>query len=63
MATGIHSTGATDDVKVDVIHSGVGAVTETDVMLARASGAIVVAFHVRPEPAARRDQGCKKNMF
>ncbi len=45
---------STDDVKVDVIHSGVGAVTETDVMLARASGAIVVAFHVRPEPAARR---------
>jgi len=45
---------STEEVKVDVIHSGVGAVTETDVMLARASGAIVVAFHVRPEPAARR---------
>jgi translation initiation factor IF-2 len=46
---------STDDVKVNVIHSGVGAVTESDVMLARASGAIVIAFHVRPEPAARRE--------
>jgi translation initiation factor IF-2 len=45
---------STDAVKVNVVHSGVGAVTETDVMLARATGAIVVAFHVRPEPAARR---------
>ena len=34
--------------------TGVGAVSETDVMLARASGAIVVAFHVRPDPAARK---------
>jgi translation initiation factor IF-2 len=45
---------STDSVKVNVIHSGVGAVTETDVNLARASGAIVIAFHVRPDPAARR---------
>ncbi|HEY8152568.1 MAG TPA: translation initiation factor IF-2 [Myxococcota bacterium] len=45
---------STDAVKVNVVHSGVGAVTETDVMLAKATGAIVVAFHVRPEPAARR---------
>ncbi|MBW2361653.1 MAG: translation initiation factor IF-2, partial [Deltaproteobacteria bacterium] len=45
---------STDEVKVDVILAGVGAVTETDVMLARASGAIVIAFHVRPDPAARR---------
>jgi translation initiation factor IF-2 len=44
---------STDTVKVDVILAGVGAVTETDVMLAKASGAIVVAFHVRPDPAAR----------
>jgi translation initiation factor IF-2 len=43
-----------DEVKVDVLLAGVGAVTESDVMLAKASGAIVVAFHVRPEPAARR---------
>jgi translation initiation factor IF-2 len=45
---------STDSVKVDVIHSGVGAVTETDVMLAKASGAIIIAFHVRPDPAARK---------
>ncbi len=43
-----------DAVKVDVIHTGVGAITESDVMLAKASGAIVVGFHVRPDPAARR---------
>jgi translation initiation factor IF-2 len=45
---------STDAVKVNVVHSGVGAVTETDVMLAKTTGAIVIAFHVRPEPAARR---------
>ena len=45
---------STDNVKIDVILAGVGAVTETDVMLARASGAIIIAFHVRPESAARR---------
>ncbi len=45
---------STDAVKVNVIHTGVGAITESDVMLAKASGAIVVGFHVRPDPAARR---------
>ncbi|MCH2173261.1 translation initiation factor IF-2 [Myxococcota bacterium] len=45
---------STDTVKVNVLHSGVGAITETDVMLAKASGAIIVAFHVRPDPAGRR---------
>jgi translation initiation factor IF-2 len=45
---------ATDEVKVRVILAGVGAVTESDVMLAKASGAIVIGFHVRPDPAARR---------
>jgi translation initiation factor IF-2 len=51
---------SSDSVKVNVIHSGVGAISETDVMLARASQAIVIGFHVRPDPAARRaaeDQG------
>ena len=45
---------STADVKVKVIHAGVGAVSESDVMLAAASEAIVVGFHVRPDPAARR---------
>jgi translation initiation factor IF-2 len=57
---------STDEVKVDVIHAGVGAITESDVMLARASGAIVVGFHVRPDPAARRaaeGQGVELRMY
>ena len=49
-----------DEVKVKVIHGGVGAVNETDIMLAKASGAIVVGFNVRPDAvakeSAKRDQ-------
>jgi translation initiation factor IF-2 len=48
---------STDAVTLNVIHAGVGAVSESDVMLARASEAIVVGFHVRPDPAARRIAG------
>jgi translation initiation factor IF-2 len=40
------------EVNVRVIHGGVGAVSESDVMLANASGAIIVGFNVRPHPAA-----------
>ncbi len=43
-----------DAIKVNVLHTGVGAITETDVMLAKASGAIIVGFHVRPDPAGRK---------
>lgn len=41
-----------DEVKVEIIHGAVGAVTESDVMLANASDAIIVGFNVRPHPAA-----------
>ena len=43
---------AQDDVRVSVIHTGVGGVTENDVMLAAASGAIIVGFNVRPDKNA-----------
>jgi translation initiation factor IF-2 len=46
---------STDAVTLKVLSSGVGAVSENDVMLAKASDAIVVGFHVRPDPAARRE--------
>lgn len=39
---------STDKVRVDVIHTGVGGITENDVMLASASSAIVIGFNVRP---------------
>ena len=38
----------TDDVKVNVIHSGVGTITESDVMLAETSNAVIIGFNVRP---------------
>ena len=39
---------STDDVKVKVIHEGVGGITESDVMLASASNALIIGFNVRP---------------
>lgn len=42
-----------EEVRVKVIHGGVGAVNESDVMLAGTSGAIIVGFNVRPDPVAR----------
>ncbi|MEP6692832.1 MAG: translation initiation factor IF-2, partial [Gemmatimonadaceae bacterium] len=41
------------EVQVSVIHRGVGAITESDILLARASGAIIIGFHVRPDNNAR----------
>lgn len=45
---------STDEVKVNVIHSAVGAISETDVMLASASNAIIIGFNVRPDSNARK---------
>jgi translation initiation factor IF-2 len=43
---------STDKVKLDIIHASVGAVSETDVLLATASKALIVAFNIRPERKA-----------
>ena len=43
---------STDQVKLKVIHGSVGTITESDVMLASASNAIVLGFNVKPEPKA-----------
>lgn len=44
---------STQDVRVNIIHQGVGAINESDVLLAAASQAIVIGFHVRPDSRAR----------
>jgi translation initiation factor IF-2 len=44
---------STDKVKLKVLHTGVGGITESDVMLAAASNAIIVGFNVKPDPKAR----------
>lgn len=44
-----------DEVKVNIIHGGVGAISESDVMLANASNAIIVGFNVRPEVSAQQN--------
>ena len=43
---------STEKVRIKVIHSGVGAITESDILLASASNAIVIGFNVRPERKA-----------
>jgi translation initiation factor IF-2 len=42
-----------DEVRIDVVHRGVGAITENDISLAMASHAAVIGFNVRPDPGAR----------
>ena len=44
----------TGEVKVNIVHGGVGAITETDIMLASASDAIIIGFNVRPDVKARK---------
>ncbi len=42
-----------EGVRVNIIHTGAGAITESDIILASASNAIIIGFNVRPEPAAK----------
>jgi translation initiation factor IF-2 len=44
---------STEEIQVNIIHKGVGAITETDVLLATASNAIIIGFNVRPQGNAR----------
>jgi translation initiation factor IF-2 len=44
----------TDEVQVDIVHRGVGAVNESDVLLAQTAGAVILGFSVRPQTAARQ---------
>ena len=50
-----------EEVRVRVIHSGVGAISESDVMLAATSNALIVGFNVRPDAAAR-DNAARANV-
>ena len=43
-----------DEVRVNIVHSGVGAVNESDIMLASAANALIIAFNVRPDNNARK---------
>ena len=45
---------ATDEIRVNIIHKGVGAITESDVLLASTAGGIIVGFNVRPAGKARK---------
>jgi translation initiation factor IF-2 len=45
---------STEEVKVQILHKGVGTISETDVMLAAASGAVVIGFSVNPSAKARK---------
>ena len=42
-----------EEVRINIIHGAVGTITESDIMLASASNAIIIGFNVRPEPAAK----------
>jgi translation initiation factor IF-2 len=44
---------STGEVRVDIVLRGVGSISESDILLAKASGAIIIGFHVRPDAGAR----------
>lgn len=50
----IRSLNYQPEIQINIIHKGVGAITETDVMLASASDAIIIGFNVRPAGNARQ---------
>jgi translation initiation factor IF-2 len=50
--TALHNL-SNDDIMVRILHAGVGAITESDVTLAAASGAPIIGFNVRPNAKAR----------
>lgn len=55
-----------DEISVNVIHRGVGAITESDVLLAAASDAVIIGFHVRPDTRARelaKSEGVDMRMY
>jgi len=57
---------STEKVKINILHSGVGSITETDVNLADASDAVIIGFNVRPEPSAHslaQDQGVEIKIY
>ncbi len=45
---------STDEIQVNIIHKGVGQISESDVLLATASDAVIIGFQVRPSPTARK---------
>ena len=44
---------STEEIQINIIHKGVGAITESDVLLASASDAIIIGFNVRPQGNAK----------
>ncbi|MBR1646310.1 MAG: translation initiation factor IF-2 [Selenomonadaceae bacterium] len=54
LSSALLSLNKNDEVRVNVVHSGVGAVTENDVMLASSSNALIIGFNVRPDTNAQK---------
>lgn len=54
LKTSLMALNKSDEVRVSIIHAGVGAVNESDVMLASAANALILAFNVRPDANARK---------